>query len=157
MAAILGVGRGGLRGCDRKVSSNSVKMRASRAAMTWRSNLQQWSEISHMAQELCVIPLPLTLLPDARTAELFQRPSRQFGSTIGVEFRRAPLSQIERVLKRLQGDRRTLGALRLSSYPCGSTGCTARWACKYGPRRRSAGLRQSGVIGNWPRGVTLDS
>jgi putative colanic acid biosysnthesis UDP-glucose lipid carrier transferase len=32
---------------------------------------------------------------------LFQRPSRQLGSTIGVEFRRAPLSQIERVLKRL--------------------------------------------------------
>jgi len=65
------------------------------------ADVQQWSEISHMAEELCVIPLPLTLLPDARTAELFQRPSRQFGSIIGVQFRRAPLSQIERVLKRL--------------------------------------------------------
>src|SRR4029077_16026582 len=65
------------------------------------ADVQQWSEISHMAQELCVIPLPLTLLPDARTAELFQLPSRQFGSTIGVQFRRAPLNQIERVLKRL--------------------------------------------------------
>ena len=65
------------------------------------ADVQQWSEISQMAQELCVIPLPLTLLPDARTAELFQRPARQFGSTIGVQFRRAPLNQTERFLKRL--------------------------------------------------------
>src|SRR5262249_60987324 len=34
-------------------------------------------------------------------AELFQRPSRQLGSTVGVQFRRAPLSQTERLLKRL--------------------------------------------------------
>jgi putative colanic acid biosynthesis UDP-glucose lipid carrier transferase len=65
------------------------------------ADVQQWSEISLMAQELCVIPLPLTLLPDARTAELFQRPSRQFGSIVGVEFRRAPLSLAERFFKRL--------------------------------------------------------
>jgi Undecaprenyl-phosphate glucose phosphotransferase len=65
------------------------------------ADVQQWSEISHLAQELCVIPLPLTLLPDECTAELFQRPSRQFGSTVGVQFRRAPLSQTERLLKRL--------------------------------------------------------
>ena len=65
------------------------------------ADVQQWSEISNMAQDLCVIPLPLTLLPDARTAELFQRPSQQFGSTVGVQFRRAPLSQTERFLKRL--------------------------------------------------------
>ena len=65
------------------------------------ADVQQWSQISHVAHELCVIPLPLTLLPDARTAELFQRPSRQFGSTVAVEFRRAPLSLAERFFKRL--------------------------------------------------------
>ena len=65
------------------------------------ADVQRWSEISHIAQELCVIPLPLTLLPDECTAALFQRPSRQFGSTVGVEFSRAALSVVERFLKRL--------------------------------------------------------
>ena len=65
------------------------------------ADVQRWSQISHMAQELCVIPLPLTLLPDECTANLFQRPSRKFGSTVGVEFRRAPLSLAERFSKRL--------------------------------------------------------
>jgi putative colanic acid biosynthesis UDP-glucose lipid carrier transferase len=65
------------------------------------ADVQRWSEISQMAQELCVIPLPLTLLPDECTATLFQRPSRQFGRTVGVEFSRAPLSLTERLSKRL--------------------------------------------------------
>jgi Undecaprenyl-phosphate glucose phosphotransferase len=65
------------------------------------ADVQQWSQISHMVQELCVIPLPLTLLPDECTATLFQRPSRKFGSTVGVEFRRAPLSLAECFSKRL--------------------------------------------------------
>jgi Undecaprenyl-phosphate glucose phosphotransferase len=65
------------------------------------ADVQQWSQISHMAQALCVIPLPLTLLPDECTATLFQRPSRKFGSTVGVEFRRAPLSLAECFSKRL--------------------------------------------------------
>ena len=65
------------------------------------ADVRRWSEISHMAQELCVIPLPLTLLPDDCTAALFQRPSRAFGSSVGVEFSRAPLSLSERFLKRL--------------------------------------------------------
>jgi putative colanic acid biosynthesis UDP-glucose lipid carrier transferase len=65
------------------------------------ADVQRWSEINHMAEELCVLPVPLTLLPDECTAELFKRPSRQFGSTVGVEFRRAPLSLTERFWKRL--------------------------------------------------------
>ena len=65
------------------------------------ADVQRWSEISQMAQELCVIPLPLTLLPDECTATLFRQPSRQFGSTVGVEFSRAPLSLTERLSKRL--------------------------------------------------------
>jgi hypothetical protein len=36
------------------------------------ADVQRWSEISHMAQELCVIPLPLSLLPDECTTALFQ-------------------------------------------------------------------------------------
>ena len=65
------------------------------------ADVRQWSEINHIAEELCVLPVPLTLLPDECTAKLFKRPSRQFGSTVGVEFHRAPLSLIERFLKRL--------------------------------------------------------
>jgi putative colanic acid biosynthesis UDP-glucose lipid carrier transferase len=65
------------------------------------ADMQQWSQTSHMVQELCVIPLPLTLLPDECTATLFQRPSRKFGGTVGVEFRRAPLSLAECLFKRL--------------------------------------------------------
>ena len=74
------------------------------------ADVQRWSEISHMAQELCVSPLPLTLLPDECTAALFQRPLRQLGSTVGVEFSRAPLSVVERFFKRLL-DIVSLGAI----------------------------------------------
>jgi len=42
----------------------------------------------------------LTLLPDQNMGELFQRTSRQFGETVGVEFQRAPLTIWERTLKR---------------------------------------------------------
>jgi len=65
------------------------------------ADVQQWSEISDIAQALRVIPLPLTILPDVDTAELFQRRAVQFGSTVGIQFRRAPLSQMEQFLKRL--------------------------------------------------------
>jgi putative colanic acid biosynthesis UDP-glucose lipid carrier transferase len=65
------------------------------------ADVQRWSEVNQMAEELCVLPVPLTLLPDECTAELFIRPSRRFGSTVGVEFHRAPLSLTEQFLKRL--------------------------------------------------------
>jgi hypothetical protein len=75
------------------------------------ADVQRWSEISHMAQELCVSPLPLTLLPDECTTALFQRPSRQLGSTVGVGFNRAPLSVVERFFKRLLDIVCSLGAI----------------------------------------------
>jgi Bacterial sugar transferase len=75
------------------------------------ADVQRWSEISHMAQELCVIPLPLSLLPDECTTALFQWPSRQLGSTVGVEFSRAPLSAVERFFKRLLDIVCSLGAI----------------------------------------------
>lgn len=65
------------------------------------ADIKRWPEIRHIVQELCVLPVPLTLLPDECTAALFQRPSRQLGGTVGVEFRRAPLSLAERFFKRL--------------------------------------------------------
>src|SRR5690349_22289696 len=45
--------------------------------------------------------LPLTLLPDENIATLFRRTSRRFGSTVGIEFQRAPLSIAERIAKRI--------------------------------------------------------
>ena len=65
------------------------------------ADLQRWNEISQLVQRLSILPIPLTLLPDERTAALFQRPARQFGTTVGVEFQRSPLAVTERFLKRL--------------------------------------------------------
>ena len=42
----------------------------------------------------------MTLLPDENIATLFQRTPRRFGSTVGIEFQRAPLSLSERIAKR---------------------------------------------------------
>jgi Undecaprenyl-phosphate glucose phosphotransferase len=64
------------------------------------ADLQRWGEIRHLVQKFCELPLPLTLLPDPNIGELFQRTSRRFGKSIGVEFQRAPLTIWERALKR---------------------------------------------------------
>ena len=64
------------------------------------ADLQRWSTIRDLIQRLCDLPLPLTLLPDENIATLFQRTSRLFGSTVGIEFQRAPLSLSERIAKR---------------------------------------------------------
>src|SRR5262245_38255621 len=71
------------------------------ADIFFAADVQRWHEISQMAQDFCVIPLPLTLLPDECTAALFRRPSRQLGTAVGVEFSRAPLGMVEQFLKRL--------------------------------------------------------
>jgi Undecaprenyl-phosphate glucose phosphotransferase len=65
------------------------------------ADLQRWSMIRDLIQRLCDLPLPLTLLPDENIATLFQRASRRFGSLVGIEFQRAPLSLSERVAKRI--------------------------------------------------------
>ena len=64
------------------------------------ADLQRWTQVRHLVQRLCELPLPLTLLPDQNMGELFQRTSRQFGETVGIEFQRAPLTVWERSLKR---------------------------------------------------------
>jgi len=65
------------------------------------ADLGRWREIPDLIQRLCELPLPLTLLPDENTAPLFTMISRQFGSSVGVEFHRPPLSVAERFAKRL--------------------------------------------------------
>jgi Undecaprenyl-phosphate glucose phosphotransferase len=64
------------------------------------ADLQRWSTIRDLIHRLCDLPLPLTLLPDENIVTLFQRTSRRFGSSIGIEFQRAPLSVTERIAKR---------------------------------------------------------
>jgi len=64
------------------------------------ADLQRWSTIRDLIQRLCDLPLPLTLLPDENIVTLFQRTSRRFGSSVGIEFQRAPLSLSERIAKR---------------------------------------------------------
>jgi len=65
------------------------------------ADLQRWTDIQDLVRQLRVLPLPLTVLPDERTSTLFQRPSRQFGRLVGVEFQRPPLTVSVRALKRL--------------------------------------------------------
>jgi len=64
------------------------------------ADLQRWSTIRDLIQRLCDLPLPLTLLPHENIATLFQRTARRFGSSVGIEFQRAPLSISERISKR---------------------------------------------------------
>jgi putative colanic acid biosynthesis UDP-glucose lipid carrier transferase len=65
------------------------------------ADLRRWFEVSCVVRQLCALPVPMTFLPDDSNAALFRKPLRQFGSTVGIEFRRAPLSLTDRLLKRL--------------------------------------------------------
>jgi putative colanic acid biosynthesis UDP-glucose lipid carrier transferase len=77
------------------------------------ADLQRWSTIRDLIQRLCDLPLPLTLLPDENIATLFRRTSRRFGSTVGIEFQRAPLSIAERIAKRILDLVITIGSIVL--------------------------------------------
>jgi Undecaprenyl-phosphate glucose phosphotransferase len=65
------------------------------------ADLRRWRDIPDLVRPLAELPLPLTFLPDTHSAALFKMTSRQFGSSVGVEFQRAPLSLSERAVKRL--------------------------------------------------------
>jgi Undecaprenyl-phosphate glucose phosphotransferase len=65
------------------------------------ADLRRWPEIPNLVRPLAELPLPLTFLPDEVSAALFTMTSRQFGSLVGVEFQRGPLSLSDRVVKRL--------------------------------------------------------
>jgi Undecaprenyl-phosphate glucose phosphotransferase len=64
------------------------------------ADLQRWPKIRDLIQKLCDLPLPLTLLPDEKFATLFERTPHRFGTSIGIEFQRAPLSNAECFFKR---------------------------------------------------------
>jgi putative colanic acid biosynthesis UDP-glucose lipid carrier transferase len=65
------------------------------------ADLRRWSEVSRVVRKLCVLPVPMTFLPDECNASLFRKPSRQFANTVGIEFRREPLDLAERLVKRI--------------------------------------------------------
>lgn len=65
------------------------------------ADLQRWTEIHDLVQRLCELPLPITLLPDETIAALFQRTSHRLGTSVAVEFQRAPLTIYQRFSKRL--------------------------------------------------------
>ena len=62
----------------------------------WR----EWSSIAPPASVFQATHLPVRLVLDHTTAQIFKRPWRRFGSTVAIEIQRAPLSLSERILKR---------------------------------------------------------
>jgi Undecaprenyl-phosphate glucose phosphotransferase len=63
--------------------------------------LQRWDQLGACLSELRTLPLPVTLLPDSAAAALLRHPSHRLGKTIAIELQRAPLSGMERAIKRL--------------------------------------------------------
>ncbi|NJO55016.1 MAG: undecaprenyl-phosphate glucose phosphotransferase [Rhodospirillales bacterium] len=63
-----------------------------------------WSDLARIEQvlnQLRVSPLPVRLLPDRATASLLDRQSRPFASLTTIEIQRAPLTLVERFVKRV--------------------------------------------------------
>lgn len=60
----------------------------------------RWSEIGTLAEELRVLPFPITLMPHGAIADMFRRPSHDIGGTVCIELQRGPLSRLEHVIKR---------------------------------------------------------
>ena len=57
--------------------------------------------IGAVIDTLRVLPIPVTLVPDAATAELIRNPSYELGSQLAVEIQRPPLSWGEQMFKRV--------------------------------------------------------
>jgi Undecaprenyl-phosphate glucose phosphotransferase len=60
----------------------------------------RWSEIEAVAEELRVLPFPITFMPHGAIADIFRRPSHDIGGTVCVELQRGPLSKLELIIKR---------------------------------------------------------
>lgn len=60
----------------------------------------RWSEIGTLAEELRVLPFPITLMPHGAIADIFRRPSHDIGGAVCVELQRGPLSRLEHIIKR---------------------------------------------------------
>jgi Undecaprenyl-phosphate glucose phosphotransferase len=63
--------------------------------------LLHWEELSPYLVDLRLLPLPVTLLPDAAAAALLSRPSHRLGTSVAIELQRAPLGAAERAVKRI--------------------------------------------------------
>jgi Undecaprenyl-phosphate glucose phosphotransferase len=59
------------------------------------------SEIEKLAEELRVLPFPITFMPHGSIADMFRRPSHDIGGTVCVELQRGPLSRLEHIIKRV--------------------------------------------------------
>lgn len=64
-------------------------------------SLQRWGDLSPDFSELRSLPVPVTLLPDPVGAALLSCPLHKLGSRVAVEFQRAPMTTVERGLKRV--------------------------------------------------------
>jgi putative colanic acid biosysnthesis UDP-glucose lipid carrier transferase len=64
------------------------------------ANPDRWSELRSLGAELGVLPFPISFVPLGPASEIYTRPSRKLGNTIGVELRRGPLTPVERAAKR---------------------------------------------------------
>ncbi|MGX9431718.1 MULTISPECIES: undecaprenyl-phosphate glucose phosphotransferase [Bradyrhizobium] len=60
----------------------------------------RWCELREFVAELRVLPFPVVFVPVGAASEMFARPTRDLGSTIGVEVQRGPLTPIECAAKR---------------------------------------------------------
>jgi Undecaprenyl-phosphate glucose phosphotransferase len=63
-------------------------------------NPDRWSRLKQVVAALKVLPLRVRLVPTGSSSDLFQRPSKELGSTRCVELQRGPLAPIELFAKR---------------------------------------------------------
>src|ERR1700744_4402144 len=61
---------------------------------------KRWSEMEPLAEELRVLPFPITFMPHGTIADIFRRPFHDIGGTVCVELQRGPLSKLEHIIKR---------------------------------------------------------
>ena len=63
-------------------------------------DLTDWPDIRDFLSRLRVLPLPVTFIPIGAASELLTQPSHVVGDAVCIELHRAPLSTIERRIKR---------------------------------------------------------
>ena len=65
------------------------------------ANLDKWNELSGLLASLKAQPCPVTLIPMGPVSDLFRLPLHTIGDTVTIELQRAPLTLVERLLKRM--------------------------------------------------------
>lgn len=64
------------------------------------ADLNRWSELRAFADELRLLPLPITIVPTGACKEILDLPRRDLGAMTRVELQRGPLSRTEDLAKR---------------------------------------------------------